>query len=103
MRKFLPIFGIIFVHLSVKDHCWDFFGIFKSRSISTGLGDFRDFAFGIFSAFSNPNPDPRDSGISEIFRSSPNFKIPIPGIRIRDPKKSHPELWLKPESSHILN
>ena len=87
-----------------------FFGIFESRSRSrdfeifrilnqgvfrgfhilfpipgiSGFRDFRDFSLGIFSEFSNPDPDSRDYGIFESFGSTPKLKTGIP-------KKSHPE------------
>lgn len=60
------------------------FEIFKSRFRSPR---FRNFSFGIFSGFSNPDPDPQDFGIFEIFLSGfsgffRDFKmsIPIPGL-----------------------
>ena len=88
-----------------RDFFWDFLGIFKSRSRSTGFWNFRKFALGIFSdflRFSYPHSDPRDfgifwifrmgfvwdfqipvpnpgiSGILGVFRSSPKLKVPIP-------------------------
>ena len=55
---------------------WDF------RDFLEIFQDFRDFALGIFSGFSNPVLDPRDFGIFGIFDLK--IKNPIP-------KKSHPE------------
>ena len=54
----------------------------KSRSRSPGFQDFRDFVLGIFSRFSNPDPDPRDFEIFGIFHLgfSRDFQILIPGI-----------------------
>ena len=56
----------------------------KNKSRSPRFWDFRDFSLGVFTGFSNPDPDFRDFGIFGIFRYSSKLKISIS-------KKSHPE------------
>ena len=80
----IPIPGIlVFLEFRSQDFS-GFFEVFISPFRSPGFRDSRDFALGIFSGFSNPDPDPRNFEIFGISRSSPKLKIPIP-------KKSHPE------------